>query len=83
MNLNMSKCKYMPISRKIKNTFHYCIDNDNLYRAKDFGITIIPNLSWYETAKTALFKAHFIVGMIKRPIGFNLSARGTSLYVII
>ena len=75
MNFNISKCKFMSICRKVKLDFDYSIDNNILSRVTEFndlGITITTKLSWCENVKTVSSKAHSMVGMIKRSVGFNL-----------
>ena len=52
----------------------YSIDNNILSRVTEFndlGITITTKLSWCENVKTVSSKAHSMVGMIKRSVGFN------------
>ena len=74
MNFNISKCKFMSICRKVKIDFDYSIDNNILSRVTEFndlGITITSKLSWCENVKTVSSKAHSMVGMIKRSVGFN------------
>ena len=74
MNFNISKCKFMSICRKVKIDFDYSIDNNILSRViefNDLGITITSKLSWCENVKTVSSKAHSMVGMIKRFVGFN------------
>ena len=74
MNFNISKCKFMSICRKVKIDFDYSIDNNILSRVTEFndlGITITTKLSWCENVKTVSSKAHSMVGMIKRSVGFN------------
>ena len=74
MNFNISKCKFMSICRKVKIDFAYSIDNNILSRVTEFndlGITITSKLSWCENVKTVSSKAHSMVGMIKRSVGFN------------
>ena len=65
----------MLICRKVKIDFDYSIDNNILARVTEFidlVITITTKLSWCENVKTALSKAHSLVGMIKRSVGFNI-----------
>ena len=74
MNFNISKCKFMSICRKVKIDFDYSIDNNILSRVTEFndlGITITRKLSWCENVKTVSSKAHSMIGMIKRSVGFN------------
>ena len=64
----------MSICRKVKIDFDYSIDNNILSRItkfNDLGITITTKLSWCENVKTVSSKAHSMVGMIKRSVGFN------------
>ena len=64
----------MSICRKVKIYFDYSIDNIILFRVSEFndlGITITTKLSWCENVKTVSSKAHYMVGMIKRSVGFN------------
>ena len=64
----------MSICRKVKIDFDYSIDNNILSRVTEFndcGITITSKLSWCENVKTVSSKAHSMVGMIKRSVGFN------------
>ena len=64
----------MSICRKVKLDFDYSIDNNILSRVTEFndlGITITTKLSWCENVKTVSSKAHSMVGMIKRSVGFN------------
>ena len=64
----------MSICRKVKIDFDYSIDNNILSRVTEFndcGITITTKLSWCENVKTVSSKAHSMVGMIKRSVGFN------------
>ena len=74
MNFNISKCKFMSICRKVKLDFDYSINNNILSRVteiNDLGINITSKLSWCENVKTVSSKAHSMVGMIKRSVGFN------------
>ena len=74
MNFNIAKCKFMSICRKVKIDFDYSIDNNILSRVTEFndlGITITTKLSWCKNVKTVSSKAHSMVGMIKRSVGFN------------
>ena len=74
MNFNISKCKFMSICRKVKIDFDYSTDNNILSRVTEFndlGITITSKLSWCENVKTVSSKAHSMIGMIKRSVGFN------------
>ena len=64
----------MSICRKVKIDFDYSIDNIILSRVTEFndlGITITSKFSWCENVKTVSSKAHSMVGMIKRSVGFN------------
>ena len=73
MNFNISKCKFMSICREVID-FDYSIVNNILSRVTEFndlGITINTKLSWFENVKAVSSKAHSMVGMIKRSVGFN------------
>ena len=64
----------MSICCKVKIDFDYSIDNNILFRVTEFndlGITITTKLSWCENVKTVSSKAHYMVGIIKRYVGFN------------
>ena len=74
MKFNIAKCKFMSICRKVKIDFDYSIDNNNLSKVtglNDLGITITTKLSWCGNVETVSSKAHSMVGMIKRSVGFN------------
>ena len=75
MNFN----KFKSICRKVEIDFDYSINNNILpivTEFNDLGITIITKLCWCESVKTVSSKAHSIMEMIKRSVGFNSPING-------
>ena len=74
MENELQHSKMQILCRKVKINFDCSIDNHFLSRVSEFNdieITIPTKLSWCENVKTVSSKAHSMIGIIKRSVGFN------------
>ena len=75
MKFNPAKCNVIYISRKsyVPN-FQYCLDNNFLQQADkivDLGVIIDSKLSTRDHVVKTASKAHTVLGMIKRAVGYD------------
>ena len=83
MKFNASKCKVLTITRKKTPVNHeYHLGDVNIQRVqeeKDLGVTITRNLTWDSHVMRIVFKAHRMLGLLKRtcPLMTDIKVRRT------